>query len=438
MTPRDPVVGACSSGSGARHERVAVIGAGIVGLSVARALQLRGVEVEVLEATHVAAGASWGNAGWLTPALTTPLPEPALLRNGLRTVLSSSSPVYVPPRADFRLMRFLVTFARHCTPGRWTTNNNAYAPMNRAALAAYDDLVESLPTHLSLWQQDADPFLQCFATESERDTALEALRSTTAQAASSTVTVEALSGEQARRVEPSLSSNVRGAIAVSGQRFIDPPAFMRALADALLAEGVKITEGIEIVDIEDRGRYTVLSDTEGCKRRYDAVVIATGAQLSRLGRAFGVRQIVQSGRGYSFSVGGPLVPKVPIYLPVQRVACTPISSAEGPRLRVAGMMEFRSHDAPLDRRRIQAIVEAAKPFLDGVDLSQRRDEWVGSRPCTPDGRPLIGPTRSPLVHVAGGHGMWGVVWGPLTGQLVAEAMLSGRTPPQLMPFDPLR
>ncbi|WP_375335660.1 FAD-dependent oxidoreductase [Blastococcus sp. TML/C7B] len=102
------------------HPRsVAVVGAGMVGLATAWFLQESGAEVTVYEQDVVAAGASWGNAGWLTPSLTAPLPEPAVLRYGLRAVLSPRSPVYVPPRADARLLRFLARFARNSTPGRW-------------------------------------------------------------------------------------------------------------------------------------------------------------------------------------------------------------------------------------------------------------------------------------------------------------------------------
>src|SRR5690606_25119968 len=88
-------------------QRVAVVGAGMVGLASAWFLQERGCEVVVLDRTGVAAGASWGNAGWLTPSLTTPLPEPAILRYGIRAVFSPASPVYVPLSADLQLARFL-------------------------------------------------------------------------------------------------------------------------------------------------------------------------------------------------------------------------------------------------------------------------------------------------------------------------------------------
>jgi D-amino-acid dehydrogenase len=189
-----------------------------------------------------------------------------------------------------------------------------------------------------------------------------------------------------------------------------------------------------VADLQHRsGGITVVTGA-GERLWHDAVVIATGAELGRLASGFGVRRPVQAGRGYSFSVPVERMPRGPLYFPTQRVACTPL----GERLRVAGMMEFRRPGDPLDPRRITAIVDAVRPFLHGADLYDRRNEWVGSRPCTPDGLPLLGPTASPRVFVAGGHGMWGIALGPITGQLMAQAVLKGEIPPELAPFDPLR
>src|SRR5690606_41409147 len=103
-----------------------------------------------------------------------------------------------------------------------------------------------------------------------------------------------------------------------------------------------------------------------------------------------------------------------------------------------GMRGFRSPGAPLAPRRVEAIVEAAGPLLRGADLAARTDEWVGSRPCTRDGLPLIGATRSPRVFAAGGHGMWGITLGPATGRLLAEQIVTGGRPAELRPCDPLR
>ena len=409
--------------------QVAVIGAGMVGLATAWFLQEAGVEVTVYERDEIGAGASWGNAGWLTPGLTAPLPEPAVLRYGLGAVLSPRSPVYVPLRADGTLLRFLTSFARHSTPSQWRRGMAAYVPLNERALEAFDVLAAggvTTPTHR------ATNFLACFGSERETRgllTELEQIRN-----AGQDVSFHPVTGWRARSLEPALTDRVGAAVQIAGQRYLHPPEYVRSLAFAVRARGGEILEGVDVTDLEHRsGGVSVVART-GERREHDVVVVATGAVLGALAGRFGVRQPVQAGRGYSFTVPTDPIPRGPLYFPKQRVACTPL----GGRLRVAGMMEFRRPGDPLDPRRIQAIVDAVRPFLTGVDLDDRRSEWVGSRPCTPDGLPLLGATASPRVFVAGGHGMWGIALGPITGQLVAQAVLKGETPPELAPFDPLR
>ncbi|HOA66261.1 MAG TPA: FAD-dependent oxidoreductase [Phycicoccus elongatus] len=410
-------------------QRIAVIGAGMVGLSTAWYLQEQGAEVSVIESTSVAAGSSWGNAGWLTPGITTPLPEPAVLRTGIRAVLSPSSPVYVPPKADANLARFVAGFTRNSTAARWRRNMAALVPVNRMALDAFDDLSAGgvqEPT------RQASSFIAAYQRVEQRRTLLEEIEHI--GHAGQEMSFEALTGDEARAIEPVLSDEIRAAILLKDQRFIDPGAYVAALAAAVEARGGQILTGLEVMGVEDRGSSVVLRGTRGWSSSFDSVVLATGAWLGEHARQFGVRQVVQAGRGYSFSVKVDDLPAGPVYLPAARVACTPI----GDRLRVAGMMEFRRPEEALDQRRIQAIVEAARPLLRGVDLDDRTDEWVGSRPCTVDGLPLIGATRSPRVHVAGGHSMWGITLGPVTGKLLAEQIMTGTTPAELAPFDPLR
>ncbi|MEU7996453.1 FAD-dependent oxidoreductase [Micromonospora sp. NPDC049060] len=410
-------------------QHVAVVGAGMVGLATAWFLQERGVRVTVLDRTGVAAGASWGNAGWLTPGITTPLPEPAVLRYGVRAVLSPSSPVYVPPRADARLLRFLAGFARHSTASKWQSAMRALIPMNRRALEAFDALTAggvAVPTH------EAKSFLAAYRTEAERSVLLDELAHI--HSAGQGIEFDVLTGAEAREVEPSLSDTIGAAIRLHDQRYVNPGQYVHALADSVRARGAAVRAGVDVLDVRDEATGVRVVTSAGTDERYDAVVLATGTWLGQLARRFGVRTVVQAGRGYSFSVAIEHLPAGPVYFPAQRVACTPL----GDRLRVAGMMEFRSAEAPLDRRRVSAIAEAARPLLRGADLDTRTDEWVGSRPCTPDGLPLIGRTRSPRVFAAGGHGMWGITLGPLTGELLAEQITGGGQPVELRPFDPLR
>lgn len=415
------------SNTGSTHQpprTVAVVGAGMVGLATAWFLQERGVEVTVLDREGVAAGSSWGNAGWLTPSIATPLPEPAVLRYGIKAVLSPSSPVYVPPTANRRLLSFAARFARNSTPERWRRAMSALVPINTVALSSFDALHDgglNEPTYEAL------PFLAAYQHESDQRGLLEEFAHI--EESGQAVPHEVLTGDQARALEPLLSREITTAVQLNGQRFINPGRYVDALADAVRARGGKIEIGVDVDALVPSATGVGLAGSS-----YDAVVIATGTWLGKLARPFGVRTLVQAGRGYSFSVPVTHVPNGPVYFPAERVACTPL----GDRLRVAGMMEFRKPGAPMDRRRITAIVDAARPLLTGADLDDRQDEWVGSRPCTPDGLPLIGATATPRVYVAGGHGMWGITLGPATGALLAEQIVTGRRPTPLAPFEPLR
>src|SRR5699024_2139550 len=123
-----------------------------------------------------------------------------------------------------------------------------------------------------------------------------------------------------------------------------------------------------------------------------------------------------------------------IYLPHERLACTPYQG----RFRIGGTMEFRHPDEPFQPQRVHSMVKHASRLFKGIDWKSRQDEWVGSRPVTPDGLPLIGRSKSPNIYIAGGHGMWGFVLGPATGKLLSEQIETGRAPTIISDFNPLR
>src|SRR5215472_12544941 len=120
-----------------------VVGAGIVGLSTAWFLQERGVSVRLVDRIGVAAGASWGNAGWIAPALSIPLNEPHTLSYGLRSFLNRAAPVRIPLTADPALWTFLMRFAANCRGSSWTRAARAGATLNQGCMEAYDVLVSN-------------------------------------------------------------------------------------------------------------------------------------------------------------------------------------------------------------------------------------------------------------------------------------------------------
>ena len=406
-----------------------VVGAGIVGLSTAWFLQDRGVDVTVVDRAGVAAGASWGNAGWIAPGLAIPLNEPNVLRYGLTSLFNPSAPLRIPVSADMRMWAFLLRFAAHCRWPSWRHAVRAAMLINEESMAAYDVLAAN---GVDAPMTDG-PITAIFETPLQSDQFEAELRRFGAAGQPLSYTV--LENADLREQVPLASQRIARAVRIDGQRHLDPGRFVQALGGAVTERGATLRTG-EVTDVGNRGGAVAVQLGDGGELVADVAVIATGAWLSQLVRRW-IRMPVQAGRGYSFTVPTEHPVPSPIYLPSARVACTPYRGG----LRVAGTMEFRSPDAPAVPARFDAIAAAARPLLDGLVWEERTDLWVGPRPLTADSRPLIGEVAGRGirgVYVAGGHGMWGMAQGPATGRLLTEQITTGKLPAALREFDPVR
>ncbi|KSU65633.1 NAD(P)/FAD-dependent oxidoreductase [Arthrobacter sp. NIO-1057] len=415
-------------------DHVVIVGAGFVGLSTAWYLQEAGVKVTVVDRGGVASGSSWGNAGWLTPALTLPIAEPSIFSQGLKMMLDPASPLYIPLKADAKLLRFLLGFTWHSTPKKWEEAMRIFSEVGHTGLDAFDEIAEDTAAGPGTKEKTkpADPFLTGFISMKDRDALLhefEMIHKTGGH-----VDFDLLSGDQLRGIEPTLSDNVVAGVAIKGQRYINPPKFMESMAESVIARGGDIIGTFNVTDVRDNGSSVTVIGSEGRAITADHVVLATGAWMTDIASKFGVKVVVQAGRGYSFTVEPEDMPTHPIYFPTQRVACTPL----GDRFRIAGTMEFRDVNHKLEPKRIEAIVAAATPVYKGINWENRKEEWVGGRPCTADGLPLVGQTASSRVSVGGGHGMWGVALGPLTGKILAAQITGQSVPVIARHFNPLR
>lgn len=422
-----------------------VVGAGMVGLSTAWYLQEHGVEVTVIDREGVAAGASWGNAGYLSPAKTLPLADPSVWTYGPKALIDPDAALHVPFRFDPGLWEFLARFAAHGTMRAWHRTMAGLAPINALALEAFDELTDG---GVDAVTRDG-PFVVGFTDQSQSAAFLDEVRRVRGHGLE--VEVERL--DDPRTLAPVLSDAVAEAYRMDGQRFVEPGPFVHALGEAVRARGATLRTGDAVAEVTTdggngrgasggaapgapagRGNAPGVILDSGERVSAGSVVIANGAWLPQLARPLGVRTRVQAGRGYSFSVDTTEPVRHPVYLPARRIACTPYQG----RLRIAGTMEFLRPDEPARQRRIRAMLSQVEGLFRDVDLDERRDEWVGSRPVTPDGLPLVGATAAPGVYVAGGHGMWGIVLGPATGRLLAKQIVTGDRDPVLVPFDPLR
>lgn len=404
-----------------------VVGAGIVGLSTAWFLQERGVSVTVVDRIGVAAGASWGNAGWIAPSHVNPLNEPHTLRYALRSLPNRTAPVRIPLSVDPTLWRFLLRFAANCRGSSWTRAVRANVTLNQGCFDAYDALVSNgvdAPT-------TAAPITAIFRTSADAEHLLDELRRL--RDAGQQVSTTELTGAELREQVPLASRAVTFGVRINGQRFLDPGRFVQALGRSVVERGAEL-HADEVIDLLAATDGVAVQARNGPALTADVAVIATGAWLPALVRRW-VRVPVQAGRGYSFTVPVEQPVSGPIYLPDARVACTPLTTG---RLRVTSVMELRRPEAPASTALVDGIVEAARPYLDGVRWTERDEVWVGPRPLTPDGRPLVGQLPGRRVYVAGGHGMWGITQGPVTGRLLAEQITTGKQPPALREFDPAR
>jgi D-amino-acid dehydrogenase len=147
--------------------------------------------------------------------------------------------------------------------------------------------------------------------------------------------------------------------------------------------------------------------------------------------------LLQSGKGYSFSVSLETPPRLPILLADKHVAVSPLPGTT----RIAGTMELSGDNLRLDWRRVEAIAKASRHYLGDWFTSPDqlmgliRDPWVGGRPMLPDGLPLIDRVPGTSnAYVATGHGMLGVTLAPATAVAVAEMVATGRRPEVAAPF----
>jgi D-amino-acid dehydrogenase len=402
------------------REDAVVVGAGVIGLCTALALVESGRRVRVIDAGRVGGGSSHGNCGTITPSHAPPLAAPGMVATALRMMRSPDSPLYIRPRIDPVLWRWLCRFAARCNARDWEASARAKAA-----------LLNDSRQRLQAWI--GEHALDCEFVESGEDYVfrdprrfehgqleLPLLRELG-------IGVELIDGPAYEAQEPAMKPGVAGAIRFSGDAALRPDRYVAALAQALRARGVVIDEHCALESFEaDRGGVC-LRTARGELRARDAV-IATGAWSPRLAATLGqrwLRHAMQPGKGYSITYSSPpLAPKRPLVLRERSVCVT----AWGSGFRLGSTMEFSGFDDSLNERRLGALERGAAEYLREPVGPEVRERWFGWRPMSCDDVPIIGlaPGHEHL-WLATGHGMMGVGMSAGTGQLLADLML-GRAP----------
>jgi D-amino-acid dehydrogenase len=420
--------GATDGGAAAR---VTVVGGGVVGLACAYYLAKGGGRVTVLERDRGGAGASSGNAGTVS-AGHPPLNRPGRIRQALSQMTDPTSPLYVRPRWDPALWRWLLGFARYCTEAHVEHAMRVMAPLGKDTLGLFDQLIQEERIECGY---RADGYFDACAT----DEGLSAARAEAAIIQRYGYGPELVDGDELRRREPAFGPRLLGGVYYPEAATLDPARFLARLADACRRRGVEVQEGVTVERVESRaGRVTGVRTSAGDVVGSDAVVLSTGPFSLRLAGKFGVRIPVQPGKGYhrDIDIGPNGAPRMrhACVLHESSVFCTPMDTV----VRFAGTMEFSGINTALRVQRLRQLTRAARAAFPGLGTARPISEWCGLRPMSMDGLPIVGavPGVDGLV-VATGHGMLGLTLAPVTGEMVANLVLGGGDA-RLDPLSPAR
>lgn len=395
-----------------------VIGGGVIGVCAAYYLARDGVTVTLVEKGDIAAGSSYGNAGLVVPSHSIPLAAPGVWWKGLRWMANPESPLYIKPRLDGELLRWLLRFRAACTESHLHRAVPLLRDLGYESRALYRELAKVAGLDFGYRENGV---LQVFRTEKGLAEGVHEAEVLT----SAGIPVRPLDAAAARALEPALALSVVGAVLFADDAQLVPDAFVTGLAHVAEKLGVQVRRSTEVIGVRMAGSRIVAVETTRGDLEADAIVLAAGSWSADLVRPLGLRLPVQPAKGYSVTYRRPPAgPWIPLLLGEAKMAVTPM----GDTLRFAGTLELAGLDLSINRRRVDALVRSARHYLAGVDPLESIEVWRGLRPCTPDGLPIVGrPAGLQNLLVATGHAMIGMSLGPITGRLVAQ-LVSGEPP----------
>jgi D-amino-acid dehydrogenase len=405
--------------------RVAIVGGGVIGLACGWYLAREGASVVVIERRLCGGGASLGNAGWITPGLSSPIPALGVTAQALRWMVRPDSPFLLRPRLDPALATWLWRFWRSSRRGSYLSGMRAMLALNARTLELYDELRSDGVS----FESHADGLIFLFLGERALHEELDVMRELQREGYRGTVTP--MTTAEAQATDPAIGDAVAGAIHAEHERHVRPETLTSGLRQALEGAGAEIREHTEVVGLERRERGWRVS-TSADAVEADRVVVAAGAWTGRVLAALGLPVRQEPAKGYSVTaVGSGTKPLHPLYLGEAKVGCSPFEGG----VRLAGTLELTGIDLRLTARRLAAVTRSAETYLRDWRPVSPDLEWAGLRPLPADSLPLIG--RAPGhegLFVATGHGMLGITLAPATGSALAPLVLRDEERPELVPF----
>jgi D-amino-acid dehydrogenase len=414
--------------SAPRDIDVAVIGAGIVGLSTAFKLIEAGRRVTLVDRKGIAEETSRGNAGGLAFSDVMPLASSGMLRKLPKWLTDPLGPLTIPPAYLPRIAPWLVRFWRAGWPDRVAASIAAQSGLMRLAQAETQSLVKAAGIGGML---RPDGVLELHESEAELAASAPGWEARRREG----IDFTHVRGVELAELQPGLDPRfVAGTFIPSWTQVSDPYDYAVALAEACRKRGAEVVVA-EVGGVSVEGENVLLRLTDGRNMIAAATVVAQGAWSKDQARQLGDDVPLETERGYNTTLP-------PDSFDLRRqltfgghgFVVSPLTSG----IRIGGAVELGGLKLPPNFARADAMLKKAAAFMPGLKTTGGK-QWMGFRPSMPDSLPVIGASRrSPKVVYAFGHGHLGLTQAAATGKLVAELLTGARPSIDLTPFSPQR
>ena len=405
--------------------QVAIIGAGIVGVTTAYELAVQGHEVTVFERrTSVAAETSFANAGILAPGYVTPWAAPGMPWKVLSHLLARDTPVRIQALGALRQLPWLWRWWRACRPRVHVANRTAMQ-----GLAHFSrDRLQELTRSLRLEYEQANGYMVLMRTERE----LKASQRGLALLKELGVVHAVIDAHRVRELEPAINPGATLHAAIHLPQ--DGLGNCRHFAHLLKAEAQKLGAQYRFDTAIQKltpGLRPQLLTAGQETQSFDAVVVCAGVQANTLLRQVGLKLPLAPVHGYSVTapvrhVDGhaPLGPRAALMDERYKVAISRL----GHRIRVAGSAEIGGRDNDMKLATLRTLYRVLDEWFPGSTVTREAQHWKGARPMLPDGPPVLGPSGAPGVWLNLGHGSSGWALSCGSARVLAEC-IGGRPAP---------